>query len=143
SFDQLDRSVYEQLTLIDKMEGKEQDLLSNSLYRFVHQPSDHPADRFILKVKRFGIENEPTQLDNFIAPNLFISRRGDHLHVSSTVGLRSAVIFDMQGRRCGEWQFTGSTNAYIDIDSNMQGVVMIDLRLQDGSRRICKFDTAK
>ncbi|GAD04550.1 hypothetical protein PORCRE_238 [Porphyromonas crevioricanis JCM 15906] len=142
SFDQLDRSVYEQLTLIDKMEGKEQDLLSNSTYRFVHQPSDRPAERFVLKVKRFGVENEPTALESIVSPNLHISRRGDLLHIDSSVGLRSVVIFDMQGRRCGEWQFAGSTNADIDIDSNVQGVVMIDLRLEDGSRQVRKFDMA-
>lgn len=143
SFERIDRSIYEELVLVDKLEGKEQDLLANATYSFIHEPSDHPAERFILKVKRFGIANEPTDLDHVLTSDVSINRLGEHLFIDSPAGVRSVTLFDMQGRQLGEWQYTTSVT-HVDLPLGvMQGVLVLDLRLQDGSRRICKIDTTR
>ncbi|MDY6122231.1 MAG: hypothetical protein SPI72_04070 [Porphyromonas sp.] len=141
TFDHIDRAEYEELVLVDKLENMEQDLLNNSTYRFVHQPNDGSAARFVLKLKRFGVENEPTS-DELAQPSKLVVRRaGDRIQLESNVGVRSINAYDMQGRLCGEWTLAGEDEHRIDIalDGPQNGLLVVDIRLKDGSRIVRKI----
>ena len=71
-FSDMDKSLYEYMTLTDRKSGREQDLLRNPEYRFVHELG--VADpRFTLQLKRYGVPTaveEPA--DAFVTPEISI-----------------------------------------------------------------------
>ncbi|WP_293965256.1 hypothetical protein, partial [uncultured Porphyromonas sp.] len=71
-FSDMDRSLYEYMTLTDRKSGREQDLLRQPQYRFVHELG--VADpRFTLQLKRYGV---PTAVEepahDFVTPEISI-----------------------------------------------------------------------
>lgn len=140
SFDHIDRSVYEELTLIDKHEGVEQDLLSNPKYDFMNRPDTTPATRFALRIKRFGITNVTTNEELPLAEFKMYDAAGK-LRVESTQPLHRVAIYDMQGKTLADEVLTDNATRIIEVDTNnTQGVVVVEVFFKNGMRTVRKYD---
>lgn len=140
SFDHIDRSVYEELTLVDKHEGVEQDLLSNPQYDFIHKPDTTPATRFALRIKRFGITNVTSSDEMPIAEFKMFYRAGS-LRVESPDALHRVVVYDMQGKTLADEVLTDNATRTVEIDTNnAHGVVVVEVFFKNGMRTVRKYD---
>lgn len=140
SFDHIDRSVYEELTLVDKHEGVEQDLLSNPQYDFIHKPDTTPATRFALRIKRFGITNVTSSDEMPIAEFKMFYRAGS-LRVESPDALHRVVVYDMQGKTLADEVLTDNATRTVEVDTNnAHGVVVVEVFFKNGMRTVRKYD---
>lgn len=140
SFDHIDRSVYEELTLVDKHEGVEQDLLSNPQYDFIHKPDTTPATRFALRIKRFGITNITSSDEMPIAEFKMFYRAGS-LRIESPDALHRVVVYDMQGKTLADEVLTDNATRTVEVDTNnAHGVVVVEVFFKNGMRTVRKYD---
>ncbi len=140
SFEHIDRSLYEELTLIDKHEGVEQDLLSNACYKFVHRPEVASSTRFALRLKRYGITNISGR-DAMSVVDLKLYEVAGKLRVESADAIHKVVLYNMQGQRLLDAVTNDNETYLLDLDKNSsRGVVIMEVFYKNGMRVVQKYD---
>lgn len=98
-FSDMDKSLYEYMTLTDRKSGREQDLLRNPEYRFVHELG--VADpRFTLQLKRYGVPTaveEPA--DAFVTPEISIHTVEESCIVQANQPIALIEVYDLSGQQ--------------------------------------------
>ena len=140
SFDHIDRSVYEELTLVDRYEGIEQDLLVNPKYDFIHKPDPTAITRFALRLKRFGITNVLGNEDSALAELKMYDVTG-RLRIESSSLLHRVVVYDIQGKTLADEVLTDNATRTVEVDTNnTYGVVVVEVFFSNGMRTVRKYD---
>ena len=108
-FSDMDKSLYEYMTLTDRKSGREQDLLRNPEYRFVHELG--VADpRFTLQLKRYGVPTaveEPA--DAFVTPEISIHTVEESCIVQANQPIALIEVYDLSGQQV--YRYASESNA--------------------------------
>lgn len=108
-FSDMDRSLYEYMTLTDRKSGREQDLLRQPQYRFVHELG--VADpRFSLQLKRYGV---PTAVEEpahaVVTPEISIHAVEESCLVQANQPIALIEVYDLSGQQV--YRYASATNA--------------------------------
>lgn len=108
-FSDMDRSLYEYMTLTDRKSGREQDLLRQPQYRFVHELG--VADpRFSLQLKRYGV---PTAVEEpahaVVTPEISIHAVEESCIVQANQPIALIEVYDLSGQQV--YRYASEANA--------------------------------
>lgn len=108
-FSDMDRSLYEYMTLTDRKSGREQDLLRQPQYRFVHELG--AADpRFSLQLKRYGV---PTAVEEpahaVVTPEISIHAVEESCLVQANQPIALIEVYDLSGQQV--YRYASEANA--------------------------------
>lgn len=108
-FSDMDRSLYEYMTLTDRKSGREQDLLRQPQYRFVHELG--VADpRFSLQLKRYGV---PTAVEEpahaVVTPEISIHAVEESCLVQANQPIALIEVYDLSGQQV--YRYASAANA--------------------------------
>ena len=135
SVENIDRSVMEKLVLEDRVTGARQDLLANNRYSFRHN-IDMEGGRFLLHVKRFGIDN----IDNSILldDRISVSLQNGMLRAEAPDNIQSVEVYDLLGRKI---DMLGDVRSnYINKSLSLpKGVYLIRVFLMNGEVKVEKL----
>lgn len=108
-FSDMDKSLYEYMTLTDRKSGREQDLLSHPQYRFEYELGG--ADpRFTLQLKRYGV---PTAVEepahDFVTPEISIHAVEERCIVQANQPIALIEVYDLSGQQL--YRYASEANA--------------------------------
>lgn len=138
SFENIDRSLYEELILEDKETQQRQNLLQESTYRFMYKPS-MANQRFRLLLRRYGVENEilPTE-EEF---SLQLRAHRGVLLLSTTHPLQTISLYDMSGEQVYSYNNMerGVLQHEISVEKLLNRVIVVEVRSVTGEREVRKL----